>query len=179
LTEVSKFADFQLKINFPVLGKRLPAKMKGLIAASKQGDWKRVDDGRVQVADEVLEPEECSLLLAPKDEKAAQALSTQDALVLLDLEISESLKAEGIARDVVRLIQQSRKEADFAITDRITLSIDTDQITLQQACEAFNDYIIEQTLADSLELGKAKGKAHISEHQLEGAAMTLGMDIAS
>ena len=147
---VQEFADHRLKVNFPVLGKRLPAKMKDIIAATKQGKWTRLDDGQIEAAGEVLTNEECSLALEPKVKSGAQSLSSNDALVILDLDITEDLKLEGVARDLVRLVQQSRKEANLDITDRIKLSIDTENHDVIKAIDGFGDYICGQTLANSV-----------------------------
>ncbi len=175
-SDLSGVANFNVKINFPIVGKRLPQKMKQLIAASKQGDWKALPDGRVQVTDEVLEPAEASLTLTPKNPKGAQALSTNDALVILDLEITEELRKEGIARDLVRMIQQARKDANLNITDRITLQVegDADVIT---AFDQYKDYIAEQTLASSA--AKAAPQGFKAEGEIEGKKITIGLSKAA
>jgi isoleucyl-tRNA synthetase len=170
-------ADLKLKVNFPVLGKRLPEKMKDIIAATKQGNWKQVG-GSVEVAGEVLTKEECSLLLEPKDKKGAQALSSNDALVILDLNITDELKIEGVARDLVRLIQQSRKDADLQITDRIALNIETANDDVMAALDSFGSYIAEQTLAKSVELGEAGKCNHRFEQKIDGGDVVIGFNLA-
>ncbi|MCD6035324.1 MAG: ileS [Rickettsiales bacterium] len=175
-------ATYNLKINFPVLGKRLPHRIKDLIPATKQGKWERLENGQVKVLDEVLTPEECILELKPKAAKGAQALSTNDALVILDLEISDTLRLEGIARDLVRMIQQSRKEADLKVSDRIALVIETDNADITAAVEAFgqgSDYsIAEQTLAVSISIGATSALPHRFTQSLENCEITLGFRVA-
>lgn len=170
---VAAFAEHKLKINFPVLGKRLPAKVKDIIAASKQNGWKQVA-GTIEIAGEALLPEEFSLQLEPKNKKGAQALSSNDALVLLDLDITNELKIEGIARDLVRLIQQSRKEADLNITDRIALNVESSNSDVNEAVSNFNSYIADQTLAVSVNVGNAKSCNHNFEQKLEGENIVIG-----
>jgi isoleucyl-tRNA synthetase len=176
--DVAAKADLKLKVNFPVLGKRLPEKMKDIIAATKQGNWKQVGN-QVEVVGELLTPEECSLMLEPKDKKGAQGLSTNDALVILDLNITDELKIEGVARDLVRLIQQSRKDADLQITDRIALKIETANDEVVAALDSFGNYIAEQTLATSVELGNASNSNHRFEQKIEGGDVVIGFNLAA
>lgn len=177
---IKDFADYKLKINFPILGKRLPQKMKQIIPASKKGDWKVLPDGRIEICDEILEKDECEFLLEPKEKSGTQALSTNDALVILDLNVTEELRLEGIARDVVRLIQQSRKDADLQITDRITLKVASDNADVKQAVTNFSDYIAKQTLAASIETSQeAESCTHHFDQKLEGSALRIGFDVAA
>ncbi|MDX1974976.1 MAG: isoleucine--tRNA ligase [Rickettsiales bacterium] len=148
---ISDYATLKLSLNNPVLGKRLPEKMKQIIPASKKGDWKQVD-GAVEICGEKLLPGEYTLQLEPKPEYAnrAQALSTNDALVILDTNVTPELEAEGIARDLVRMIQQARKDANFNVSDRIALALNASDKILT-AAKAHADYISEQTLAKSFD----------------------------
>jgi isoleucyl-tRNA synthetase len=176
--DLEKVAELKLKINFPALGKRLPEKMKDIIAASKKGEWKQNKAGAIEILGEALTEEECSLKLEPKDKNGAAALSTNDALVVLDTNITPELHLEGIARDMVRLIQQARKDADLHISDRIALAVEAvDDVA--KAIDAHKSYIAEQTLASSLEAVKINGQKHISEHELEGKPVKIGFSVAA
>jgi isoleucyl-tRNA synthetase len=172
-SNIAEFADLRLKVNFPVLGKRLPAKMKDVIAATKKGEWKKLEGGRIEAVGEVLTEEECSLELVPKAKGAAQALSTNDALVVLDLNVTNELKIEGVARDLVRLVQQSRKDADLNITDRISLNIQTDSNVIAAALDGFGNYIAEQTLADYVGSGKSENSNHRFEQKIDGSDVVI------
>ncbi|MFV9875128.1 MAG: isoleucine--tRNA ligase [Rickettsiales endosymbiont of Dermacentor nuttalli] len=145
-------ASFKLQLNFAVLGRRLPNKIKELITASKANKWHKTAGGLLEIAGESLNDEEFNLILAPKDTQNSMALSSNDALVIVNLNITEDLKLEGMARDLIRLIQQSRKEANLNISDRIKLHLSASG-ELKRAIKQFSDYISEQTLA-SLELDK-------------------------
>ena len=171
--DVKSFANHQLKINFPILGKRLPEKMKQIIPASKKGEWKQVSGGGCQVAGELLLPEEFELTLVPKNPKGAQALSTNDALVVLDLTLTEELKKEGLARDLVRMIQEARKNAGLHVSDRIELALEADEL-IRQAAEVNEDYIKEQTLADAIEFGLGNKHNHSVENNIEGKKVVIG-----
>lgn len=143
------YATLKLSINSQILGKRLPEKMKQILPASKKGEWKPLANGGVEICGETLLVGEYTLNLEPKPEykDSAQALSTNDALVILDTTVTPELEAEGLARDLVRLIQQARKDAGLHVSDRIELSIAGDN-ALVSAAASHADYISEQTLSN-------------------------------
>lgn len=172
-------AEQKLTIHFPVAGKRLGPKMKAVAKAAKSGDWKREGDAMI-VGGEALQSEEYTMQLVPKGEiRGAQPLSSNDALAILDLDVTPELRAEGTARDLVRLIQQARKDAGLQVSDRIALSLALEEAGQRAAIEAHRDYICEQTLAVSLAL--EEGRSHIYQHQteLDGAPIIIGFSLAS
>ena len=171
-SNITQFAEYKLKINFPILGKRLPEKMKQIIPAAKQNQWKRTASGSVEIIGEELTKEECELLLEPKSKNNSAPLSTNDALVVLDLNMTPELINEGLARDIVRMVQQARKDADLNVADRISLSIETTANIVD-----FREYIKEQTLATSLDIGSAKG-SHVFENELDGEKIKIALSIA-
>jgi isoleucyl-tRNA synthetase len=71
--------------------------------------------------------------------------------VLLDLELSEELRQEGLARDLVRAVQQARKDAGLHVADRIRLALSL-PAELREAAARFRDYVAEQTLAVDVDL---------------------------
>ncbi|MCI5049958.1 MAG: GNAT family N-acetyltransferase [Rickettsiales bacterium] len=175
--DLEAIADYKLTIHFPVAGKRLGPKMKAVGGAARNGEWEQ-KDGKMIVGGEELLPEEYVLQLQAKDSKGTQALSTNDALVVLDLNVTPELEAEGKARDLVRLIQQARKDAGLNVSDRIALRLSVSQSS-SGAIAQFADYISEQTLAVSLEQGDANGSAHCIEQQLDGEPVVIGLSVAA
>lgn len=151
-SKLTEFANYKLQISFQVLGKRLPTKVKDVIAAQKAGSWEFVN-GKLLIAEQILEEGEFTLLLEPKEEfkNKLAPLSSNDALVLLDLHITEELKLEGYARDFVRVIQQARKDADLKVSDRINITYSANDSELNAAMKAWDTYIKEQTLAVEIE----------------------------
>ena len=79
--------------------------------------------------------------------KGLKALSNSIGIVKLDLEITKELEEEGIARDLVRFIQQTRKEAGFEVSDRIKLNIKSDS-ELEPVLVNYGPFITEQTLSE-------------------------------
>jgi len=77
--------------------------------------------------------------------------------VALDPEITGDLKAEGIVRDLVRGIQNLRKERGLSVTDRIDLFLHSGDPEVQDAVEEFGDYLLSETLGVSVSWGKKPG----------------------
>ncbi|MCC8461754.1 MAG: isoleucine--tRNA ligase [Rickettsia endosymbiont of Ecitomorpha arachnoides] len=163
--DLENYASKKLSINFPMLGKRLPAKMKDIIAASKKGEWKAIAGG-LTICNETLNNEEYKLILEPYSHiKGAASFENNSSLLILDLELTAELIEEGYARDIVRFIQQARKDADFSITDRILIDIDLPKIT-----NIYGDFIKEQTLG---EFAKDFTPDHVSEIEIENQKIIL------
>lgn len=97
-------------------------------------------------------------------------VANQDKLtVALDIDISDDLLKEGIARELVNRIQNLRKAQDFEITDRIAIAISSNE-KLDAAIEEFSDYIKVQVLADTLEITE---KTHSTEIDVNDEAITI------
>jgi isoleucyl-tRNA synthetase len=176
-TDLANKADLTLKINFPVLGKRLPAKMKQIIPASKKGEWKQLENGNIEIAGEELFGEEFEVKLQSKDDKTAQPLSTNDALVALDLNITDELAKEGIARDIVRLIQQARKDADLNISDHIDLVLSNLPDQAKDAVKDNHSYIAEQTLSANISVNSGLSQKFKNSYPLGDSEIEIGFDV--
>jgi isoleucyl-tRNA synthetase len=95
-----------------------------------------------------LDDEDIEVRLQAKEGWAAA--QGKACVVVLSTELTPELVAEGLARDVVRLIQDQRKEIGCAYTDRIDIGIITQSKDLSAAIKMFGDYITTETLARSL-----------------------------
>ena len=147
LEEIGDLADYKLDLNFKLIGQNYPKLMKQLIPLAKQGKWEKVAEG-IKILDIVLNGAEANLSLKPTDENSMKSLSSNDGLVVLDFNLTKTLTEEGVARDLVRLIQQKRKDLDFDITDKIKISIFVQDN--KEAIAAFSSYIKEQTLGEEI-----------------------------
>ncbi len=97
-------------------------------------------------------------------------VANQDKLtVALDIDISDDLLKEGIARELVNRIQNLRKAQDFEITDRIAIAISSNE-KLDAAIQEFSDYIKVQVLADTLKITE---KTHSTEIDVNDEAITI------
>ena len=148
ISNIAELADYKVNLNFKLLGVRLGAKMKEVTQDIKQNNWK-IESGKLFVSNEIIEANEFDLKLVPKMENF-QSLSSLDGLVGLDVNLDDDLIIEGIARDLVRIIQQERKDKDLNINDRVNILIKSENNLISEVIEKFRSYISEQTLTDEL-----------------------------
>ncbi|MBY0407624.1 MAG: isoleucine--tRNA ligase, partial [Rickettsiales bacterium] len=177
--DIEKYATTKLSINSAVLGKRLPEKMKQILPASKKGEWQHNAIGEITVCGEVLQHGEYTIILEPKPEYKdnVQPLSSNRSLVILDTTITPELEAEGIARDVVRMIQQARKDADLDVSDRIRLFVDAPE-AIAKAVAVHQAYVNEQTLSVMAD-AKPEKPAFTAENTLDDQKITISFSLAA
>jgi isoleucyl-tRNA synthetase len=150
--DVAGVARHELQVVPAALGPRLGSDTQKVIVAVKKGDWKQ--QGEVVVAGGYeLQPHEYQLKLlaavGDADTTASSALPDGKGVVLLDIALTPELLAEGTARDIVRIVQQTRREADLGVSDRIHLILGLPEDVAQQVAP-FADYICAETLAELL-----------------------------
>lgn len=92
--------------------------------------------------------------------------------VILDTTVTPELAAEGVARDVVRAVQQARRDAGLQVSDRIHLKLSADE-SVYPAIQAHTDLIKAETLAVTLTLidGAALSTTSVGDHQDVGIAL--------
>ena len=148
--DVSSVAGFELQVVPSVVGPRLGANTQAVIKAVKQGDWSR--NGDIVTAGSVdLFPGEYQLKLVPKASGASAALSSAAGVVVLDIELTAELEAEGAARDVIRLVQQQRRDAGLDVSDRIRLQLGL-PVEIVAQVSGHHETIKTETLATQLEV---------------------------
>jgi isoleucyl-tRNA synthetase len=173
---ITEWARFQLQVNSRAAGPRLGTTMKSVLAAAKEARFEELGDGRVRVADQVLEAGEWQLRLEPKPGIVCEPLASGNAIVVLDVTLSDELVAEGVARDVVRGVQQARKDAGLHVSDRIRLELMVPD-EWRAAIVSLRDWIAEQTLARTVEIVDALGDDTLSHHeaQLGETKVSIGL----
>ena len=152
----ASLGTFELTVNPRLLGPRLGGKVQEVIRAVKAGDWTRTGEG-VAAAGVELGPGEYELRLAVTDRGSASAsgsLPGHAGLVALDTTMTPELAAEGTARDVVRVVQQARRDAGLSVSDRIRLTIGADG-AVAAAVRAHAGFLAAETLAGSLNMRPA------------------------
>ena len=112
----------RLSVNARALGPRLGKQVQEVIRAAKAGDW-TVDDDEVTVGGVRLELGEYELVLESADPANAIEFLADGAFVVLDITLTPELEAEGLARDLVRQVQDARKAAGLDVSDRIELEL--------------------------------------------------------
>ena len=152
----------RVKCNFRTMGKKFGKQMKAVaaaVAAMTQEQISVLEGGSVTLAvegqDAVIELEDVEIY---SEDIPGWSVTNQGTLtVALDLTVTEELRLEGLARELIRSIQQLRKDSGFEISDRIVLTLpDTED---NRACLASNrDYIASQVLANEIVVDGAEIK---------------------
>jgi isoleucyl-tRNA synthetase len=142
-----------LQVNARAAGPRLGKDVQTAIRASKSGDWERTADGTVTAGGIALLEGEYSLQTvvadASPDDHRAAAMLPGGGFVILDTEVTPELAAEGLARDVVRAVQQARRDAGLAVSDRIDLRLGADG-DVAAAVYGYTKLIRAETLAETI-----------------------------
>ena len=160
--EIGSLATFVLRPDGKALGPRLGKDVQTVFAAARDGDWEANGDGSVIVAGHVLAEGEYELALESPDDVVAAALRSNDAVVTLDTDVTPELAAEGLARDIVREIQNARRTEDLVVTDRIEVFVDVASDYAGAALRTHEAYVAEQVLATSISMGA--GADHLTVH---------------
>ena len=149
-TNVGAFGSSDIKVNSK-LGARIGAKFKEVLAAQRARNWIMREDGRVEIAGIVLDPEDFELRLQTMEGVVAEPFDSWRGVVVLDTKIYPELQAEGWARDFVRIVQTARKQADLKVTDRINIAASVAP-ELVHALTEHSPYVKRETLAVGFEL---------------------------
>jgi isoleucyl-tRNA synthetase len=96
--------------------------------------------------------------------------------VALDTTVTPGLKSEGLMRDIVRVVQNARKQAGLNVDDRIALSLTTAAQELSESINAFRDTIMAETLATALE--SAQAHSFSQDTKVEGFELTISLQKA-
>lgn len=148
--------EYQAKANFRVLGKELGKDMKAAaerIEALNQQEIQGLLDGAtlsIEVNGKNVDLTAEKLDIRRIEKAQVKVLNEGTLTVGLDMEVTEELAQEGDVRDLVRGIQNLRKESGFDVTDRIKITLFGSE-KLKAAFKAFTDYIAQETLAVSIE----------------------------
>ncbi|WP_136051940.1 isoleucine--tRNA ligase [Microbacterium sp. K36] len=180
----------RLSVNARAAGPRLGKDVQKAIQAARSGDWSETD-GVVTAGGIALEPAEYDLVLETtgRPEGEALAIVPSGGFVLLDTDTTPELEAEGLARDVIRATQETRKNAGLDVSDRIRLRLSFANADDADAVAAAFDAarVAEETLAEeyavvdpdgSIALGYAAVFA-ASADSVADAAIEFAVDVPS
>ena len=157
----------KLTVNARAAGPRIGKQVQQVIPAAKRGDWQPAGENVVVGGVELL-PGEFTLELAVADASSALAFVGDGGFVLLDTATTPELEAEGLARDVVRAVQQARKTADLDVSDRIVTTLTTDAVAAA-AVEAHRELISRETLTTELIVDVQEGVGERPEKTVVGS----------
>ena len=192
--DVSDLVTYRLlpdnKVLGPRFGKRFPAVRAALAAQDPLAAVKRLRAGlplRLELvlsADgasvaEGTEGEEVELaaeevLVREEPREGLAVASERGVTVAIAVVLTPDLVAEGLAREMVRRVQNLRKEADLNLDDRIATTYEAEG-ALDEAVAAWRDFIAAETLSVELRAGPPDEGATVSEHRVDGHSLRLGI----
>ena len=169
--DAGSLITYKIKPNFRSLGKRYGARMKEIAAAF--GEMPQETIAAIKVAGEyALQLPGGPVELTPEDyeiisqDMPGWLVASDGALTLaLDIEVTDALRREGTARELVNRIQNIRKDSGFEVTDKVHVSIWAEGEALKEitdCLEEYRNYIAAQTLALSVEFSSAKEGAEVA-----------------
>jgi isoleucyl-tRNA synthetase len=189
--QVGELITFVIKPNFAALGPKYGSRLNAIRQALAKADPAEVaatveKEMPVRVhldgEDEPVELLPGELVVETREREGFAVAQEGGLVVALDTQLDEPLLQEGMARDLVRVINDMRKSADFDVSDRITTyfrltggGANGDASLLKGAVENFGDYIRAETLSNDLVEGAAPEGAFTQDEQVGGAAISLGV----
>jgi len=138
----------RLSVNARALGPRIGKEVQAVIQAAKAGDWS-ADGDRVVAGGVELLPGEFELALDVAEPTSAIQFLPSGGFVVLDTRTTPELEAEGIARDIIRTVQDARKAAGLDVSDRIALRLTLPAVEAR-AADTHRELIARETLAVSI-----------------------------
>lgn len=148
IKEASEIVERIVMPNPKALGPKFGKDVQFIINNLKSGEYK-VEGAIIKVGPFELSGDDVEVGFRGKS--GFDVASEEGVVVSLDTHITEELKKEGYARDLVRSIQELRKDADYQVDDRIYVAVEAPQGEVSDAVTAFADYIKRETLAEELQ----------------------------
>ena len=154
--DMSKYVDFEIKPNLPVLGKeygKLIPKIREAISKLNQMDLaNKVKQGKVEyieVEDTQIALDETNLLVTMQGKEGYAFAGEGELGVILETTITPELKEEGYVREILSKVQNMRKDRGFEVLDRINLYFANND-NLKTTIEKYKEQIMKDTLSDNI-----------------------------
>ena len=163
--------SYVIKPNLPKLGKQygklVPQIRQALLdadGAEIAGAAARGEPFELAVADQTIPLEGDDVLIETHSAEGYSCEADSGYLAALDTTLDDGLIAEGLAREVVRSVQDARKQAGLEVSDRITLGVSGSD-AVENALETHREYLMNETLATAWEIGQADPR-HTAEKSM-------------
>jgi len=183
-TNAEQYISYQVQPNFkrlgPRVGKLMPAVKKALGEAEGSSLLSEMEtNGKIvlKLSSETVELDSEDIQIRLQAKEGWAAAQGSGCVVVLSTDLTPELIREGHARDVVRLIQDRRKQLDCDFTDRIAVAIVCDSEELRTALEENQQHIQQETLAVNLEFEPLANTEGV-EHDVSGFRLTLYVSIS-
>ncbi len=165
--ELDSDTSFVLRPRGEILGPLLGPDTKAVMAAARAGAWTQSNGGTIQVAGHYLSAEQYELVLKTSSDRPSSALRTADLVVTLDVTLDTELRAEGLARHLIRVLQQGRRDRGLHVSDRIALELDLPP-ELSSAIAPHTQFVAEQVLATKVQHADLRNRAEAGTANLDG-----------
>ncbi len=170
----------RIKPNFKTLGPRYGKQMKAIAALTATFSQERIAEIEA-AAETVLELEGERIVVTPADFEITSedmpgwlVASEGKLTVALDITLTDELKAEGVARELINRIQNIRKESGFEVTDRIRVAIERTEFAAE-AVARYASYIAAQTLADSVAVAAEPSGAVVVSSEIDEMPLRIAV----
>ena len=167
-TEEDRYIRLYAKPNSPVLGKRLGkdfGRFRGLIEKLSSDQLNALQEaGSLTLDSETFSLDD--ILVFREAKEGTEAVSNRFISIDIDCALNPALVREGLAREVVNRIQKTRKDSGLNVADRIDVNYQADG-ELAAAIAEHAEYIKQETLCHSLEVGKGELNFDVDEHSLQ------------
>ncbi len=169
--------DFSLHPNLPLLGPKYGNQVGRVRQALEKADAAQVaaavlSNNPITLEGFTLSPDE--ILVEAKEKPGYAAAMEGGYVVAVTTEITPELADEGMARELVHLIQNMRRSAGFDIADRIVTTYQGDE-SITRVVQQHGDYIRQETLSVELRPGDPASSAYQEEHKVDGVSVKLGV----
>ncbi|MFR9629365.1 MAG: isoleucine--tRNA ligase [Rikenellaceae bacterium] len=170
----------RIKPNFKTLGPRYGKYMKGIAALAATFDQEKIS--QIEAAEEtVLEVNGDQITVTPADFEITSedmpgwlVASEGKLTVALDITITDVLRNEGVARELVNRIQNIRKDSGFEVVDRVKVEIDSTE-AVEKSVGEFAEYIAAQTLAVEVKVSATPSGDFVVESELDEAPLKIAV----
>jgi isoleucyl-tRNA synthetase len=145
----------KIKPNFKVLGKRYTKQMKEISNAFANFTQEEIfeiessENYQIQLSEGVVEITPLDVEITSEDMPGWLVASEGKLTLALDITITDELRREGVARELVNRIQNLRKDSSFEVTDKIRIELESRE-EIEDTLTVYKDYICNQTLASEL-----------------------------
>jgi isoleucyl-tRNA synthetase len=182
VAEAGQLVDYQVlpnnKLLGPKFGQQFPAVRQALATLSPAEVVAMVNAGEpvmISLNDIATELAPDEIVVSSQPAEGLAVAADRLVTVAIDTILSDELLAEGLAREIVRRVQNMRKEANFNIEDRIMLTYQAGGRPVH-VFEDWSDYIKTETLATTIVHGLVPERAYMKMEKIDGETITLGIE---
>jgi isoleucyl-tRNA synthetase len=165
----SELVERRVKPLLPKIGRKLGSAVPAVLAAARDGAFEIHADGSVSLAGLTLAPDEVEILATPRPGTAVA--HDEGLVVVIDTALTPELRTEADVRELARAIQDLRKDAGLALTDRIEVWIDG----LSPEVAAHTDRIAADTLAEQITLARPSDGHKASTVELQSGRVQVAL----